>query len=118
MMHLRTVFFIILLSLLISGCVQKTYRPLSDQQINQFIAEQKLTPLSIRNFENYTIILSKNQICSASVDENGEMGWACSSPVIMNDSEPVSINNLGSLVAITIHDAELLIDTGSESFII
>ncbi|NJD54028.1 MAG: hypothetical protein FIB07_14315 [Candidatus Methanoperedens sp.] len=66
-----------------------------------------MTPLAIRNVENYTIILSENQICSASVDENGEMGWACSMPVIMNISEQVSINNIGSLVTITIHDNEL-----------
>lgn len=105
------IFTLILLSLFITGCVQTTYKPLSEPQIQQFLTEKNVTPLAIRTIENSTVILYETQwetgIYYLSVDENGKMSIIQTTPGY-DPSSPVSISCQASLVTVVINDNEIL----------
>ena len=105
------IFTLIILSLLITGCVQKTYKPLSEPQIQQFLTEKNVTPLAIRTIENSTVILYETQweteIYSLSIDESGKMSITQTTPGY-DPSSPVSISCGASLVTVVINDNEIL----------
>jgi len=105
------IFILIILSLLITGCVQKTYKPLSEPQIQQFLTEKNVTPLAIRTVENSTVILYETQwetgIYYLSVDENSKMSIIQTTPGY-DPSSPVSISSQASLVTVVINDNEIL----------
>ena len=105
------IFTLIILSYLITGCIQKTYKPLSENQIQQFLSEKNVTPLVIRTVENSTVILYETQwetgIYYLSVDESGKMSITQSTPGY-DPSSPVSISCGASLVTVVINDNEIL----------
>ncbi|GEM_PF-3277865 len=112
MKRLQIVFFtLIILSLIITGCVQKTYKPLSEPQIKQFLTEKNVTPLVIRTVENSTVILYETQwvtgIYYLSVDESDKMSITHTTTGY-NPSFPVSISCGASLVTVVINDNEVL----------
>lgn len=105
------IFTLIIFSLLITGCIQKTYKPLSENQIQQFLTEKNVTPLAIRTVENSTVILYETiwetGFYSLSVDENGKMSVTHTTPGY-DPSSPVSISCTASLVTVVINDNEIL----------
>ncbi|MFZ3168277.1 MAG: hypothetical protein WA130_11730 [Candidatus Methanoperedens sp.] len=134
MKSLQLVFFtLIIFSLLITGCLQrnndiqndysaqknhssqKTYKTVSESQINQFLAEKNVTLLAIRTFENFTVILYETQlkmgIYRLSIDDNDKMSFSQISWENNSDFTPVSIGGTATgiqIVTVIINDDQIL----------
>lgn len=102
---------LIVLSLLITGCVQNTQGYVTKTQINQFLAEKNITPLVIKTVENSTVILYETRqevgMYYLSIDDNSKMSVTQTIPGY-DPSSPVLISCEGSLVAVVINDNNIL----------
>ncbi|VVB84338.1 Uncharacterised protein [uncultured archaeon] len=126
-------FALIVLSLLISGCiqgnnsVQKNYSvqknnsaqetsiPPSESKINLFLEEKNVTPLANRTVGNSTVVLYENQsemgFYQISIDETGNISWTQLSWSNNSAFTPVSIGGTATgipFVAVIINDDQML----------
>ncbi|MCX9011563.1 MAG: hypothetical protein OIN66_10640 [Candidatus Methanoperedens sp.] len=124
---------LVIFSILISGCLQenygaqknysvqenhssqRTYKTLSESQIDQFLAGKNVTPLAIRTIENSTVVLYETKlemgIYRLSIDENDKMSLTQISWQNNSAFTPVSIGGTATgipFVTVIINDEQIL----------